>query len=356
MLIALAGAMPASAQTTDSRVIENLRPSWTPSEQLRLSTSPTLVIGLRAGAEYEFGRIAGAARFTDGRIAVGDGSTTQVRFFDSRGTFLSALGRKGQGPGELPGLSMMQWLPGDVLAVGSAEVVSLFSSAGKLIGRIDLYHAPLPMAEGEKRIVAVLPDGKALVGNIRQWRQTGHPPKTGLRWTDSVHLVVLGPANRLTATLGNFPARVMEWGKDYDLFSPAFAPSGSYASNASRLYIGFGAEYIIRVFTAAGRPEFTINRQWTPRRVDGVTLPAYNRMLADRSGNLWVRAENTPQAAARASSPSHWSVFSAEGRWLGDVSMPGRFIPTDIGPGYVLGVSRDADDVESVALYGLSQK
>ena len=51
--------------------------------------------------------------------------------------------------------------------------------------------------------------------------------------------------------------------------------------------------------------------------------------------------------------PSVWSVFDAQGRWLGDVTLPARFSPMDIGADYVLGVARDEDGVETVAMYTL---
>ncbi len=313
-----------------------------------------MVIGTRPGAAYEFSRIAGAVRLTDGRIAVGDGGSTQLRFYDAGGTYLSALGRKGDGPGELPGLSTVHWLPGDVIAVGSREIVSLFSPAGKLVGRIDLYRPPPPMLEGEKALMAIFPGGTFVAGNIRHWRQTGHAPRTGLRWTDSVHLVVLGPSNRLVATVGDLPARVMEWGKEYDLFSPPHAPTLTYASSADRFFVGFGSDYTIRVFTAFGRPAMVIRRRAAPTLARGgqqvVRVPAFDRLIADRVGNLWVR-----EGGSAPGTPTSWSVFNPAGRWLGDVPIPAGFTPTDIGTDYVLGVSRDADDVEAVALYRLTR-
>ena len=365
-LLALLGALglvatPVLAQRVGPRIVENPQPIWTAAERLRLSPTPTMVIGSRPGAAYEFGHIAGAVRLTDGRIAVGDGGSVQLRFYNADGTYLSALGRRGDGPGELRGLSTMQWLPGDVIAAGSSLVQSLFSSTGALVGRIDLYRPPPPMAEGEKEILAVLPGGISLVSNIRLWQQTGHSPKEGLRWTDSMQLVVLGPDNRLVAKLGEFPARIMEWGKEYDLFSPPFAPRVSSASSPQRFYVGFGSEFTIHVITATGRHELIVRRRWSPRRVDArggasATLPAFDRMLVDRAGKLWVRSGSTSFGGSSSTDATEWSVFNPSGRWLGDVTMPPRFIPTDIGPDYVLGVSRDADDVETVALYRLAPR
>ena len=43
----------------------------------------------------------------------------------------------------------------------------------------------------------------------------------------------------------------------------------------------------------------------------------------------------------------------ADKPWLGDVTMPARFSPTDIGADYVLGIARDEDLTPTVARYRL---
>jgi hypothetical protein len=53
--------------------------------------------------------------------------------------------------------------------------------------------------------------------------------------------------------------------------------------------------------------------------------------------------------------PSRWSVFDASGRWLGDVALPSRFTPKEIGADYVLGIGRDADDVPHVLMYRIEK-
>jgi hypothetical protein len=54
--------------------------------------------------------------------------------------------------------------------------------------------------------------------------------------------------------------------------------------------------------------------------------------------------------------PSTWSVFGPAGIWLGDVTMPARFLPRDIGADYVLGTAIDADGVETVVSYRLATR
>ena len=49
-------------------------------------------------------------------------------------------------------------------------------------------------------------------------------------------------------------------------------------------------------------------------------------------------------------------MLDAEGRWLGAVTMPGRFRPYQIGDTGILGVLRDELDVERVRLYELIKR
>jgi hypothetical protein len=89
-------------------------------------------------------------------------------------------------------------------------------------------------------------------------------------------------------------------------------------------------------------------------------LPAYAQMLVDADRNLWVSDAALDWYLAQGFSrvpagPIAWRVFDRDGRWLGRVTMPPRFRPMDIGSDYILGLWRDADDVEHVRLYRLTK-
>lgn len=64
---------------------------------------------------------------------------------------------------------------------------------------------------------------------------------------------------------------------------------------------------------------------------------------------------DAPRLAGLPTVPSKWSVFDAGGRWLGDVAMPPRMIPLEIGADYILGRSLDADDVPHAVMYRLDK-
>ena len=77
---------------------------------------PVLRIGERDGDTLsQFGSITGAARLSDGTIAVADAFAHSVRFYAPDGTFLSSLGRKGAGPEEFAGSVNLVVGPNDTL-------------------------------------------------------------------------------------------------------------------------------------------------------------------------------------------------------------------------------------------------
>jgi len=67
-------------------IVENAAPRWADGEGWRLSPEPTLDIGVMDGElEYQFFQIAGAVRMPDGRLAVADRGSGEIRFFDGAG-------------------------------------------------------------------------------------------------------------------------------------------------------------------------------------------------------------------------------------------------------------------------------
>ena len=73
------------------------------------------------------------------------------------------------------------------------------------------------------------------------------------------------------------------------------------------------------------------------------TRPAYNEILVDPSGALWLELY---RGTSEQDQPEEWLVLDADGIWLGRVGIPDRFTVTDITMETVLGVWRDEFDVE----------
>ncbi len=82
------------------KVIKNPKSPLYPASIFRLEEE--LSLGKAEGEEaYLFSRISGLDVDDDGNFYVLDFSSAQVRVFDGRGVFIRAIGRKGQGPGEM---------------------------------------------------------------------------------------------------------------------------------------------------------------------------------------------------------------------------------------------------------------
>lgn len=390
-LLAL-GPHPTVAQTVrDSagiQIVENERPVWVASDVPRLARSPAFVIGYRQDPDYVLSRVAGAARLSDGRIAIADGSSLQIKFFDAQGELLNMVGGRGEGPGEFDRLEQFGVLPGDTLyAVSMPETVSFLDPDGAFLRRVVGSRLPTGLPPGRTLVVAVLGDQSLAVGPL----PIPSPVPGQSRWIASFPFVIVGRDTTKVVPLGKLPAFEMAMDEGQPTI-PWFGAQAAFAAHGPTLFVGYGGEYVVRVFSSSGRLERIIRRRWTPTRVTAddideyVTewakrwiketgpeaerrkqdlrddpyasvVPACAEFLADRTGRLWVREAHLAdvpgagQFNALPLVPSIWSLFDVDGRWLGDITMPARFRPTDIGVNYVLGVQVDTDGVETVVEY-----
>jgi hypothetical protein len=402
-------ASPAAAQVTrDSasiRIIDNVEPTWSAGREWRLSEKPTLVIGAGKGADDALGRIAGVTRLSDGRVVVADQSTLQLKFYDASGRHLKSVGGKGQGPGEFRDFHTIARLAGDSIAVetpgraididpGPAfAMTSIFAPSGAFVRSVRFGpFAPRALQIPFVSALGRFDNGTAVVADFPQGQRG---PAGALQWVDSASLFLVDGSGAVVRPLGKAPIVVFVAGANNP--SPMdFGPQAAYASSGRAFYWGFPEQYAIRVYDADWKLQRIIRRAWTPRPLTGGEidayvdgwmqmwskktgaereaerkemreqtypefLPAYSAILATPTGELWVREPDLTGApgcwclAGLPTVPSTWSVFDVGGRWLGDVAMPPRFIPLEIGADYVLGRSRDADDVPHAVMYRLDR-
>lgn len=383
-------AQPAS-KVRDSagvRIVESARPLWTAASAWTLS-APVLVFGAADEPEYKFSRIGAATRLGDGRIVVAELADMHLRMFDSTGRYLRTVGRKGQKPGEFTDIGTMMRLPGDSLAIESAQYTSIFSPEGQFVRQV--HYGPFPVGLMQTPFVAVLgrfPDGSAVVGDLPQGRRGA---RRAARWTDSSTLLLVDPSGAVVRQVDRVPS--VSFGAHVN--APTlltFGPQLMQASTANRVYLAFGDEYAIREYDASWTLRRIIRRAWKPRplTVANITtyvdawmtlwstdkgavrerdrlarlnasypdeLPAFVDFLASPSGELWLRepelagAGNCACLTSVTGAPSKWTVFDASGRWLGSVNMPMHFTPAEVGSNYVLGHVREASGLVRVAMY-----
>jgi hypothetical protein len=375
-----AGAQAVTRDSAAIRIVESTRPAWGTERRWRLSDTPVLTIGREDGeAAYLFSNLRGALRLSDGRIVVADGRSDQLRFFDATGRFLASAAGTGGGPGEVTSLTLLWLLPGDTVAVNNGgDGISVYDPAGRYIRSIPIRGERLlsPLGQFATGAILAYSGSRGFSGS-----DVGSVIRDSLRfhlgapdWSSSRVITVHPSAERwglLAGGIAEFP------------YLP-FAADPVWAVSPATFYVGSGRENEIRGWNSDGRLT-RIVRWSTPdpravteqdiaryrshlvgstsdanqrRRYDtflaqapmAERVPAYRSLAVDDDGNLWVEAWRPPW-----DDQPEWLIFSADGAWLGSVTMPSRFTVYNIGGDFVIGSWRDGLDVEYVRMYRLSR-
>ena len=372
------------------RIVENAAPAWEADSEWRLGEAPLLDIGRLDGPdETQFFRVSSGTRLSDGSFVIGSFGSNDLRRFAADGAHLWTVGREGEGPGEFVGLTSVVAGPGDTLTTYDFRQrrISRFAPDGSLV---DARPLEGNVEDGFAFVEALLPDGRA-VYTLRVFGGAGGPPPEGEIRRDTVGVHISGAPGDPVVDVGSFPGPEMvvlhsgetDGGFNITISSPAFGRSTEIAADPAGVWIGDTERFEIRRYGPEGALQSLVRRHFESVDVDDAliraamqeeldgadddderrmirkrwedvpvapTLPAYDAMAVDRSGNLWVREYEIPGAAERT-----WSVFTVEGTWLGDVAFPDRFSPLEIGDDYVLGRYGDELDVEHIQLWELAK-
>jgi hypothetical protein len=87
-----------------------------------------------------------------------------------------------------------------------------------------------------------------------------------------------------------------------------------------------------------------LERAWAAMDVP-TSKPFYGRVTAGSDGTLWLG----PTVSLGQTTST--MIFGADGSYEGTLEFPGSCVIYDSGPGWVLGVSRDEDEVEFIHVY-----
>ena len=352
-----------------------------------VAITPRLSIGVEEGAEhYQFSRIGGVARLTDGRIVVGDGGSHQLRLYDSTGVFVAAQGRLGQGPGEFGEFSSLRiWrAPNGELLVNDSgnDRINVFASDGSYLRTVRLAAAP----NGPRVfLVDVFADGTWLTsapdGGGRLNADVVGPLApmqfAYLRYSPTGEYMgrILGVADR--------PRYVNEYaGRRHFPYIP-LTLSPQFAVRDSSVFVYHGPDAEVEEWTAGGSQRAVIRWQpGEPRTVAGVwdryvtasldrmqgeqraqyqhfyqqtlplpsLVPAAEALLVDAEGDLWVRRYRLPWETAQ-----RWDILAPGGKWVGSIETPDRVSVSQVGRDFILGTHRDSLDVERVQLHALTR-
>lgn len=369
---------------TDSagvRIVVNQAPLWGPDEGWTLSPEPVVEIGAVEGApESQFHNIQGVARLSDGRLAVLDGGSAELRLFDASGRYLSTMAARGEGPGELDRVSGLLHRPGDTLGVAMLAnwAVSWFTGDGQHLGSDRLDSARHAQVVGSLRGCPpappdLLPDATflACVGEApaRPEAESAAPVVShhlvrspyDVSWVDTVG-VMRGLAMGLAfASRGT---QVAAGGEPLRLFvgDPAFFEIDVVGDRAGRVasirYPGglapVGAperarhDEHLEEWRASAPPAVVAMDAGDP--VYAPNMPGFSSLHYDPAGYLWAVEYAPPWER-----PGAALVFAEDGPLLGRIEIPEGFQIRRIELDVVVGIWRDPMGVEFVRVYALDR-
>jgi hypothetical protein len=351
----------------------------------RLSAEPLLSIGAMEGdANQQLHRVNGAVRLSDGRIAVLNSGSQEVRYYDVDGRHIRTSGREGGGPGEFQGAFTLL-RSGDSVVVYDTPMrrITVLSPDGSLV-RTLLLGSP---TDGQfPRPVHMLPNGEVVATNEEF---LGGTPETGVR-RNPVELLAYDAQGNKGASYGRHTGSemfMMVDGEALFFTTPPFARATTFLADDDRFVVASNDSYELRIFALADANEPVLTRivrrqhehlpvtqadidEAVRQRTDGVTsaagrqnierqhaaiphpatMPAFGLVRMGRDGTLWVGSARRP-----SDSVPRWTVFDREGRMIGELTVPERFGILEAGEDYVLGRWRDELDVEYVQLYRLEK-
>lgn len=316
--------------------------------------------------------VIGATRLANGTVVVGDGAFPRILLFSSLGQFQQALGRLGDGPGEL---RMPRWVGRcgqDEFAVYDAAQLrlTLFSQNGILRKTLSV-----PAAAGFNQVVACRAD--TLVFLLSQPERLDVDGGSTL----TVNAALARVSNTDVDTIATIP-RAHEYYLSKARAGFSDVPLGRQvhaAAGPRKVFVCNNQDARCTVSDMTGRQKksFAISLErlklsagdWDRalrRRVEaeprlrtqqvlaGVLkelspptfFPLIDQIHADSEDRLWVRTFQE-----YGSAHATWLIVGNEGQRLAEASLPRNLQILEIGPDYLLGLSRDADGVETVGLY-----
>lgn len=338
---------------------------------------PLLRIGEGADGEGAQYRLLSGVRLLDhGGLIVASDATKQLFLFDSSGALVRAEGRSGKGPGEFLHLSLLPQRD-----AGS----TLYDAIQRRLSHRDDATGPwrfttLSGVNGRTVVPrAVLRDG-ALVGYLPGDLP---PPSRSGTARDSAEVVLVAADGRLIRSLGRVAAadRVLRQRADGGLTGgePPYGRELHLAATDEAIVVADGGHWELTVHPLDGRSADTLRlalgrravteamrvryrarvldgvrdaygiAEWTMLSTDDVfpdSLAAFDRMLADREGLIWLRA-----SVAEGDHHAQWFVVDARGQGLSTITLDAGFTATDITRDRIAGIWRDADGWEEVRVY-----
>lgn len=283
--------------------------SAAPIQRWTVDPKPVLEIGGAAGeGPSEFAEIRGLVRFNDGRIAVANGATNEIRIFGSSGAFQIGAGRAGQGPGEFRRLLRLFRFSDTLAGVDGDSRVQVFAADGRLVRSLSPVR---PADHRSPQNVGVLQNGAAVIVATKSGPQ---PAVDEVMYSYAVFRIA-STGDTLTelfvlngyreVRVGQAPSRLLLDGE------------GTVTARAARICAGFSIRYDLTCYDASGTVTTRITRE----------TAAVAPTDSDRS--VFATPTLSPIVMLRRGSVSRWSERSrsfalqtASQRSAGYISVP----------------------------------
>ncbi len=343
------------------QIIEAMRPLWGDSSLWSIDPEPVVDLTLTgSGPQHEFYQARSMKQRPDGSLMIANTGSEEVRVYSATGEFQGSFGGSGDGPGEFRSLYVIENAGDTLLAMDSDGRVAVVAPDLTVVRTFNI--APLTLDLHYVDGGAILPEPRALV-----LPQAGVAGRT--RRPDP--LVLFDLEGEQIDSIGETRGpELYVYGGTVGVF---FGKSSHIAAMGQRIFNGANDIMQVEELDVSGNPvrilripgypldlsdaqiaaerDFFLDRSppGSPFRQGfedapaSDTRPAYNDILVDPSGAVWLELY---RGASEQDQPEEWLVLDADGTWLGTVEIPDRFSVSDITMDAVLGVWDDELDVD----------
>lgn len=351
-----------------------------PGTPVGLSEDPVVVVGERPGdPAHELYAVRTPFLLPEGGLGVPLSKDATIRIYDANGEFVRSLGSEGQGPGEFVRLAAA-WARGDT--------IEAFDSGPNRVTRFIPGRPPetvmLAAVSSAQSVAPGLDDGSWILYGVRAIRPTGRDVIAVHRFAPD------GSYMGLLQEIEGFRRHEFPGGAGPDPISPRPVVH----TEGNQVYVAETLSPRVMVTDVVRDQAWSID--WTPSggisgtdvveaardALEGAGLspgamrwnlasfdalsgdeetPVFSDFLVDGEEFLWVRGYDPALHATHAGGLERpgpggvWSVLGRDGVQVGEITMPADFEPLSIDGDGLLGVRRDALDVESVRVYRIER-
>jgi hypothetical protein len=331
----------------------------------------------------QFFLLTGVRKLSTNRFVVATDASKQIFVFDELGNAVASFGRQGSGPGEYGHV--------DLIGSGDRSTAVVFDAMNRRITKLSLDSSHLSLIDlrsGDEANVnpEYLFSDRTLLGRIPSALPDDAPANGSFRDTERV--VIVDSALRLQADLGRHAGSDVVVRQAGETFG--FALDAPYSrrlithANDSTILLASTGPFVIGVYSVDGtmrrsirvsglrrpvtkqirqayRAELlasaandAVRKAWELRSADEVfldSLPAFDQMLFDRGGDIWVRL-----SATAAEKQATWLVLTTRGELVARLQAPSAFTFHDILDDSILGIWTDEWSREQVREYALKRQ